>query len=120
MQTLKERVGTLNNMIQQGQIMEAFEKFYKEDCVMSDNAGEKRIGKDANREYEKQFINAVESWNKAEILSTIIDEEKQTAATEWLFDFKLKDGPQVERTQIALQHWDGDQIVEEKFYYGGN
>ena len=80
-------------MVQQGQTMEVFEKFYGEDCVMSDNASDKRSGKDTNRDYEKQFINAVEAWNKAEVLSTVVDEEKQTAVTEWFFYFNLKDGP---------------------------
>jgi len=54
--TLRDKVDALNAMILQGQILDAFEKFYAEDVVMQDNTKPPRIGKDANREHEKMFV----------------------------------------------------------------
>ncbi|MBI2451723.1 hypothetical protein HYV50_01435 [Candidatus Pacearchaeota archaeon] len=48
---IKEDVEELNNMILQGKIMEAFEKFYDENVVMQENSEEPRIGKEINRKF---------------------------------------------------------------------
>lgn len=50
---IKEDVKEMNEMIMQGKAMEAFEKFYADDCTMQENSEEPRVGKDACRKFEE-------------------------------------------------------------------
>ncbi len=120
MASIKENVQALNQEILNGNILGAFEQFYAEHCVMQENDQQPREGKDANREYEKGFVDAVEQWHNAQVLSVNTDEEAGTSAVEWLFDFSLKGGPRVQRKQVAVQRWEGDKIVQENFYFSGS
>ncbi len=54
-----------------GKILEAFESYYHDDVVMSENGAQERVG-DANREYEEQFVNNVE-FHGAEAVTVLID-----------------------------------------------
>ena len=47
--SLRDDVNALNSMILQGQIMEAFDKYYADDLVMQENNGEPRVGKATNQ-----------------------------------------------------------------------
>ena len=51
----------LNQTILSGNIMEAFERFFHEDCLMQENANEPTRGKEANRQRELDFLDAVEA-----------------------------------------------------------
>ena len=57
MADLKTNVDQLNNMILEGKILDAFEKFYADDVVMQDNDYPVREGKELNRQYEESFVN---------------------------------------------------------------
>ena len=49
----------LNQMILDGQILEAFDRFYGENVVMQENNQEPTVGKAANRAREEQFVGSV-------------------------------------------------------------
>jgi ketosteroid isomerase-like protein len=106
----------LNEMILHGKILEAFDKFYADDVVMEED-GEERVGKEANREYEEQFVNALEEFHGAEILSRAVDEENNVTLSEWHNDMTLEGVGRVEQKQVAVRTWNDDgQITNEKFY----
>jgi len=106
----------LNDMILQGKILEAFEKFYADDVVMKEEDKE-RVGKDANREYEEQFVNALEEFHAAEIVSRAVDEENHVTLSEWHNEMTLEGVGRVEQKQVAVRTWNEDgQITSEKFY----
>ena len=52
MSDLRTNVDQLNQMILEGKILDAFDKFYAEDVVMQDNNYPVREGKALNRQYE--------------------------------------------------------------------
>ncbi len=116
--SLEDRVNDLNQMILQGQILEAFEKYYADDVVMTDNNQEPRVGKAANRVYEEQFVNGLTAFRGAEIKSVAVNEETGVAMVEWWMDFTHSTFGDVERHQVAVQHWKDGQIVREHFFYG--
>jgi ketosteroid isomerase-like protein len=107
----------LNQMIAQGQALEAFEKFYAEDCVMQENLEPERKGKDQNREYEKQFFASVEQVHDFTLLSEGVGDD--VSFSEWRFDVSFKDGNRMQRTQVARRQWKDGKVVHERFYYAG-
>ena len=114
-QDLKANVEDLNNMILQGQILEAFDKYYAPDVKMQDNDYPVREGFDANREHEVAFTQSLTEFRGAKVLNTIISDD--VVAVEWWFDYTHKDYGVRAYKQLAVQRWRNGKIVEEKFYY---
>ena len=115
MSELKKNVDQLNNMILDGKILDAFEKFYADDVVMQDNNYPVREGKELNRQYEESFVNGLTEFRGAKVLNTVISDD--IAATEWWMDYTHKDYGTRNYKQLAVQRWKNGKIVEEKFYY---
>ena len=116
MSDLNSRDQELNDMILQGEILEAFDKFYADDIVMEEE-GEQRVGKEANREYEEQFVDALEEFHSAEIKARAVDEDNNVTFSEWHNEMTLEGVGRVEQKQVAVRTWNEDgQITHEKFY----
>ena len=98
-----------------GNLLQAFDDYYADDVVMSENGGEERVGKAVNREYEEQFVNSVE-FHGAETGRILVDGDH--AAVEWSFDLTPKGGERMTQEQIALQTWKDGKVVREVFYHG--
>lgn len=116
---LPKKVNELNQMIKDGEILKAFDKFYSQDVVIKENEDPSRKGKEENREYQQGFINAIKQWNDAQVLSEAFNEKEGIAAIEWYLDFTLKNGKRIQRSQVAIQKWHNGKIQEERFYYTG-
>ncbi|MDX1954206.1 MAG: nuclear transport factor 2 family protein [Chitinophagaceae bacterium] len=115
MTDLRTQVDQLNQMILEGKILEAFEKFYDDNVVMQDNDYPARVGKDINRQYEEAFVSGLTEFRGAKILNTLISDG--LAVVEWWFDYTHKDYGTRTYVQLAVQRWKNGKIVEEKFYY---
>ena len=53
---IQANVKDLNQMILEGKMMDAFEKYYADDVVMQEINMEPVVGKDANREREIKWL----------------------------------------------------------------
>lgn len=115
MSDLRTNVDQLNQMILEGKILEAFDKFYADDVVMQDNNYPAREGKALNRQYEEAFVGGLTEFRGAKIINTLYSDD--LAVTEWWFDYTHKDYGTRTYTQLAVQRWKNGKIVEEKFYY---
>ncbi len=115
MATLNVLVDELNQMILNGNILEAFDKFYADDIVMQDNNYPTRVGKAENRLYEEAFVNGLTAFRGAKVENVLISDG--IAVIEWWFDYTHKDYGDRNYKQVSVQRWKDDKIVEEKFYY---
>ncbi len=115
MKDLRTLVDELNQMIMEGKILDAFDKFYAEEVIMQDNDYPQRVGKEINRQFEEDFVNGLTEFRGAKVVNTIISDG--VAAVEWWFDYTHKDYGVRNYTQLAIQRWKNGQIIEEKFYY---
>jgi len=112
---VKSNVEELNKMILEGQIMEAFEKFYAEDVVMIEPGEEPHMGKDVNRQREEKFMSMIKQFHGGEVKAVAVEGDK--AFVEWMMDVEFQDGNRVKMEQVAVQTWRDGKIVEERFYY---
>ena len=113
----KDQALSLYQMIGEGKLLEAFEKFYHEDVVMIEADGNTREGKDANREYEKQFLGNVQEVHDGGVHAVTSDEENGITMVESWMEVTFKDGNRIKMEEVAVQHWKSDQIIKERFYY---
>ncbi len=116
--SLRDDVNALNSMILQGQIMEAFEKYYADDVTMQENNGEPRVGKVTNRAYEEAFVSSLTAFNGAEVQALAVNEEDGLTMVQWWMAFTHKEYGDIDRTQVCVQQWKDGQIVHERFFYG--
>lgn len=112
-----EKISDVYDHIAQGTAMDAFEEYYDEEVVMVLEDGTEVEGKDTNREREHEFFDSVEEFHGLEISGITSNEEDGITAVEstMTVTFKGADGP-MDIEQVAVQNWDGDQIVRERFY----
>jgi hypothetical protein len=105
----------LNNMILEGRLLEAFEEFYAEDCVMRENTDAPRIGKGTNRQYEKAFVDSVQEFHGMELLASAT--KGDVSFSEWTMDVTFKGSGRVQMGQAAVRRWRDGKVADERFYF---
>lgn len=84
---------------------------------MIEATGEKREGKAVNREAEKKFLASVQEWHGGGVVAIGSNEAEGVTMVETWMDVTFQGGNRIKSEQIARQTWQGDQIIEERFYY---
>jgi ketosteroid isomerase-like protein len=115
--TYLERAQTIYKMIGEGKMLEAFEQFYHEDVVMIEATGEKREGKDTNREFEKNWAAGIQEMHGGGAKAITSNEEAGVTMVEAWSDMTFKDGNRMKMEEVAVQKWEDDKIIHERFYY---
>lgn len=108
---------SLNQMILEGQALDAFEKYYADDIVMYEADQPPRKGKAINRQFEQEFFGAIAEFHGAELHGSAVQGDH--SYSEWTFDFTLKDGTRVTNRQVAAREWRDGKVVSERFYKAG-
>lgn len=114
--TLTESVNALNQMIEDGQILEAFDTYYADDVVMQEVGQEPRRGKAANRAYEEAWVSGL----KRIVITRkgiAVNEDTSRAYVEAHYDFEHEKWGHLSYDQVAAQQWDDGKIVKETFYH---
>lgn len=121
MTKLKNNVTKLNTLIQEGKILEAFEKYYGEEVVIQVNGSPSITGKELNRNREMVFLQEIEKLNSTEIKSvTFGGKEDNVSMTEWAINIENKHGKNETVHRVNVQHWKDDKIINEKLYFCGD
>jgi len=118
--SIKEKAKNLHELILNGQMLDAFEKYYDEDVVMQENNHEPRKGKTYNRAHEEKFLGSIEEFYGAKVHSVAVDEQDGKVAAEWTLDLKFQGAPRMQMNQVSVQTWKDGKVVHEKFYYNEN
>ncbi len=111
-----DRAKEIYSMLGQGQLLEAFDKYYHPEVVMTEPRGT-RTGKAECRAYEEQFLDNVQEFHNLEIRAIGEDPENHTTFVESMMDVTFKDGNRVQMEQVARQQWEDGHIKHERFYY---
>jgi len=111
------QITELYDLMGQGDMMGAFEKYYHEDVIMVEANGEKREGKTINREFEQNWLNSIQTIHATGVDAFTSNEDEGVTMVESWLDVEFKDGNRMKLEEVAVQRWQGDQIVHERFYY---
>ena len=115
MQTIKEKIEHLNQLILQGKALEGFETYYDDNVVMQENESSPTVGKEANRKREMEFYGKITGFN-AKVLGVAV--ENNSSFVKWSFDYTHKDWGVRKFVQVSVQDWENGKIVKEQFFYG--
>lgn len=114
--TYLERAQDLYAKMQSGQVMEAFEAYYHEDVVVVEPTGEEREGKEAQRKAIHEWMDAVEEMHGGATEFVTSNEDDAVTMVQSFTDVTTN-GQRTPFREIAVQQWDGDQIIREEFFY---
>ncbi|MEM6785951.1 MAG: nuclear transport factor 2 family protein [Myxococcota bacterium] len=115
--TNREAARDMYEMLAQGKLLEAFDKYYADDVVMDEPRG-KREGKPTCRTYEEQFLASVEAFHDMGVTAMAADDDHGKVLIETWMDLTFKGGGgRVRMEQVAVQTWKDGKVVHERFYY---
>jgi len=101
--------------VETGRFVEAIKTYYAPGASMRENGDEPRVGMAALVENEQRILSIFKSIRGRRIGPVLIEGDR--VAINWAFDFERPDGSKVHMEEIAWQNWQGEQIVEERFFY---
>ncbi|ULQ55660.1 ester cyclase [Flavihumibacter rivuli] len=116
MQNLATLIRDLNQMVLDGNAMEAFEKYYDIDVIMQENEQQPTIGKEANRQREIEFFNNIVEFRGAAALYVAVGDGVTMVV--WHYDYTHMEWGARNYTQVSVQHWKNGKIIKEQFFYG--
>ena len=111
----RERVQQLVDAVIGGDHASAIAQFYADHASMQENAEPPRHGLASLVERERKVMAMMTSITSHAPDTVVIDGDR--VAIHWVFDFVHKDGRTRRVDEVALQEWDGDKIVRERFFY---
>jgi len=114
--TLKEKTQDIYNLVGQGKLLEAFDKYYAEGVVITEPRGTWE-GKANCRAHEEEFLSMVKEVHGLDVKAITSDEEAGVVMHETAMDVTFQDGNRVNMEQVGVQRWENGQIVHERFYY---
>lgn len=115
MQTIRENLSNLNDLVLQGKALEAFERYYHEDVIMQENNQLPTIGKNANRKREEEFFVNIAEFRNSEVLSMAVGDN--VSYVTWKYDYTHKEWGIRNYTQVSAQKWKDGKIIHEQFFY---
>jgi ketosteroid isomerase-like protein len=111
----RERVQAFVAMVEEGKYVEAIREFYTEDASMQENGEPPRTGRDRLIEHEWRMLSAHQEARTLPGSSFLLDGDR--VVIRWTFEFTRRDGKRFRMEELALQHWRGERIAEERFFY---
>jgi hypothetical protein len=95
--------------------VEAIERFYAPHATMQENDAPPRGGRDALVASERAVMARSAGVHSRCVRPVFVAGDR--VVIRWQFHFDWPDGSTTDMDELAYQRWDGERIVEEKFYY---
>ena len=102
-------------MVEAGQGVEALIQFYAEHATMQENESPPRVGKEALLRFEHAAQASVTNLRATCIRPVFV--AGSTAVIRWIFEYTSQTGKAVRFEELAYQSWEGELVVQEKFFY---
>jgi len=102
-------------MVEAGQFVEAIEEFYAPTASMQENVQPARRGLETLVAGERRVLASFKEVRALPVETFFVDADR--SVIRWVFEFIARDGRIFRQDELAYQRWDGDKIVEERFYY---
>jgi ribosomal protein S20 len=112
---IETAIKDMNQLVTEGRMMEAFEKYYHEDVRMQENHAEPLVSKAANRDRELEFLKNITEFRAAEVQGLGIGDGMSYVT--WHYDYSHREWGTKCYTQVSIQHWKEGQIIHEQFIY---
>jgi ketosteroid isomerase-like protein len=111
----RERVKDLIAMVEHGRYIDALQRFYHKNATMQENLEPARQGLPTLIAGEEKVLNSFKEVRTLPVKHYMFEGDR--SVINWVFIFTAHDGRSFRQDELAWQRWDGDRIIEERFYY---
>ena len=111
----KATVEAFISTVVSGQHAEAIERFYAPEATMQENHHPPRVGRDVLVAHERAALARHSAVCTHPVDFFAIEGDR--VAIHWVFDFTRLDGKCLTIDEFAYQRWEGEKVVEERFFY---
>jgi ketosteroid isomerase-like protein len=94
---------------------DAILEFYAENATMQENDLPPRVGRDVLVANERAVLARSKSVRSKCVHPVFVNGDY--VVVRWIFEFEFKDGSHIRMEELAYQRWEGERIVQEKFFY---
>jgi hypothetical protein len=101
--------------VEQNAHVEAIEEFYAEHASMQENQSAPRVGRDALVANERRALARARSVTSTCVRPLFVQGDH--VVIRWVFEFEWLDATFSRIEELAYQRWEGEQVVEEQFFY---
>lgn len=102
-------------MVESNDHAAACEEFYTEHSTMQENQATPRKGRANHVAAEHAVMSKAKSVSSTCVRPVLINGDH--VVIRWIFSFEWQDGSVTRMEELAYQHWEGEQIAEETFFY---
>lgn len=95
--------------------VEAIERFYAEHASMQENGATPRVGRDTLVANERAVMAKARAVRSRCVRPVFVAGDR--VVIRWQFHFDWPDGSATEIEELAYQRWEGEMVVEERFFY---
>lgn len=114
--TYYEKAQDLFKMVEEGKLLDVLDKYYHKDVKIIADDGSVRNGKEEARNYNKDFLREIQEIMGEGVKTITSDEKRAITMVEFWFEIQFKNGHKKKLEEVAIQHWEGDLVIEENFY----
>jgi ketosteroid isomerase-like protein len=107
----------LNEMTAKGQILEALDAFYAEDCCFEEGDGSRRESRQAQHAHLSAFFATLERFNGATLHAQSVGDG--VSMSEWTFDMTSRNGEPIVWNEVLVRRWKDGKVRSERFYQAG-
>lgn len=112
---IKEQVKKMDAIVSQGAIVDAVKDFFADNAVTSDYGDGATNGKPEMIQKMEGFAGAIANVNGIKHHHSIVD--GNASASEFTFDFDMKDGSKIYWHEIIRRIWnDQGQVIQEEYF----
>jgi hypothetical protein len=90
-------------------------EFHHPEVVLRENQEAPRVGREQQVAREQAILAKAKSVRSTCVRPALIDGD--FVAIRWIFEFDWGDGSFTRMEEVAWQRWQGEQLVEETFFY---
>ncbi len=112
---IKEQAQKMDSMVSQGAIVDAVQTYFCDMATTSDYGNVKTSGKNQMVEKMQGFVGSIAKVNGITHHHTIVD--NNISASEFTFDFDMKDGNKILWHEIIRRVWNAEGKVTNEEYF---
>ena len=111
----RERLDTFIKTVESGDHVRAIKDFYHENATMQENGHEPRLGRDVLMKHEQNALDQLSEMKTYPAREVFLNGDN--VAIHWTFEMTAPNGKTRTIDEVALQLWQGDRILKERFFY---
>lgn len=112
---IKEQAAKMDAVVQTGAVVDAVKEFFADDATTSDYGSGTTGNKTQMVEKMEAFTGNIANVNGIELHHTIVD--GNVSASEFTFDFDMKDGSKIYWHEVIRRLWnDQGKVIQEEYF----